>query len=182
VIGEATRLGVTLDVAAAQALVARVGDRQAGCCASSRKLAIEHGAERGSARRSQDAAAVSSLAVGSRRRAGGGRCGERDARSSRCVCRASAATARPAHGQARPRRAGDRRAIRRRRDARADQVEPADEPLRRRHADQRRAAPIPIGCVAPLELLSDLELDIRGGSELAEDAAALLAIDRIVAA
>jgi DNA polymerase III subunit delta len=185
-IGEATRLGVTLDAAGAQALVGRVGDRQQRALRELEKLAIEHGAgARIGVDEVQDAASSSAeLEVW----------GLVDALVARDGASATRAfiTLR-AQGEALPRLVPSM--VRRVRDILAIAVRLADgespaqikSSLRmspyaadRRIKEARGADPDRLRHA--LELLSDLEVDTRGGNELSDDTAALLAIDAIATA
>ena len=185
--GDAARAS-KLDGAAAQALVAHVGERQQRLLRELEKLALEHGAgrddrRRGGRGRRGAVGRAPGLGAGrrARRRATAPR---RRAPSSSCARRASAAAARPAHGPPRPR--GARRSPMR--------LEAGESPAqvkatlrmaargRPTGASRRRGRPTSTRCARALEALADLELASRGGSELDEDTAALRAIDAIAAA
>ena len=182
-IGEATRLGVTLDPAGAQALVARVGDRQSRLLRELEKLAIEHGAgARLGIDEVQDAAAASAeLEIW----------GLVDALVAGDGARATRAfLALRAQGEALPRLVPSM--VRRVRDVLAIAQRLADGETPAQLKSSLRMSPYaadmrikeargadPERLRHAIELLSDLELDTRGGSELSDDTAALLAIDRI---
>jgi DNA polymerase III subunit delta len=182
-IGEATRLGVTLDAPGAQALVARVGDRQSRLLRELEKLAIEHGAgARLGVDEVQDASAVSAeLEIW----------GLVDALVAGDGASATRAfLALRAQGEALPRLVPSM--VRRVRDVLAIALRLTDGEAPAQIKSSLRMSPYaadmrikeargadPDRLRHALELLSDLELDTRGGSELSDDTAALLAIDRI---
>ena len=182
-IGEATRLGVTLDAAGAKALVARVGDRQPRLLRELEKLAIEHGAgARLGVGEVQDAAAVSAeLEVW----------GLVDALVAGDAASATRAfIALRAQGESLPRLVPSM--VRRVRDILAIAVRLADGETPAQIKSSLRMSPYaadrrikeargadPERLRHALELLSDLELDTRGGSELSDDTAALLTINCI---
>jgi DNA polymerase-3 subunit delta len=182
---EARRLGAELDRDAAQALVARVGDRQQRLLRELEKLAIEHGPEARLTLDEVDGAAHSA---------------ERqvwslvDALVARDGAKATAAfLALRAQGEAMPRliplmarRVREVLAI-------AARLEAGEAPaaikktLRmapfaadRRVSEARKADPDALR--RAIEALAELELATRGGSELTDDTAALLALGRMTTA
>jgi DNA polymerase III subunit delta len=184
-IGEATRLHVTLDSAAAQALVARVGDRQQRLQRELEKLAIEHGpGARLTADDVQDAAASSAeLQVW----------GLVDALVGHDGAGATRAfIALRAQGEALPRLLPSM--VRRVREILAIAVRLADGETPAQVKSSLRMSPYaadrrikearsadPERLCRSLERLAQLELDTRGGSELSDDTTALMAIDAIAA-
>src|SRR5262249_35061288 len=185
-IGEATRLGVTLDPAGAQALVARVGDRQSRLLRELEKLAIEHGAgARLGIDEVQDAAAASAqLEVWGLVDAPAARVAGDGARATRAFL------ALRAQGEALPRLVPSM--VRRVRDVLAIAQRLADGETPAQLKSSLRMSPYaadmrikeargadPERLRHAIELLSDLELDTRGGSELSDATAALLPLDRV---
>jgi DNA polymerase-3 subunit delta len=185
-IGEGDRLGITLDTGGARALVARVGDRQQRLLRELEKLAIEHGpGARLGAQDVQDGAARSAeLEVW----------GLVDALVGRDGARATRAfiTLRE-QGEALPRLVPSM--VRRVRDILAIAVRLADGETPAQVKASLRMSPYaadlrikeargadPELLQHSLELLATLETDTRGGSELSDDTAALLTIDRIALA
>ena len=183
-IGEAQRLGVTLEGGAAQALVTSVGERQQRLLRELEKLAIEHGPGATLGLDEVESAAHSAErqvwglvdAFVARRQHG------RDARVPGAA-RAGRIhrPAGPADGPARARRARDRRAAGERRVAGADQGVDPRQPVADRTAHQAGAGTDADSLRTALEALADLEIASRGGSELDDDTAALRAIAMIAA-
>jgi DNA polymerase-3 subunit delta len=184
-VGEARRLGIELDAAAAQTLVARVGDRQQRLLRELEKLAVEHGAgARLGAEEVEDAAASSAeVQVW-------GLVDALVARDRRTVFRRYLELRE--HGESLPRLVGlmARRlrevlAIAERLDAGASAAQVKDSmkgspwAIDRRIKEARGADPELLR--RALEVLADLELQTRGLGDVADDTAAIRALGRMAA-